>query len=465
MDPATDWVVNNGYQALDFDGSDDLVTTNLLSLPNLHQFSFVAWAFVRGIGGGSFGRWVTKNDFNPFGLYTRNTNNGVILAINGSTAVTATATKAGNFTGSLWHIAATYSNGGLAAIYADGVLVASASATATLTSNTNPVILGNNAAQDRSFDGVMHDARFWSRQLTAQEIRTLYDGGPGYGLRPQRTRRYRHHFTPPPAPPTPKRGTTKRRQKTANLRDGLVGAWAPSVSGWGGNVLRDLSGQGNHGTLTNMDPATDWVVSGGKQALDFDGVDDGVVCANAGRMLSSAKQATFSAWFYKSNSGQASVDVIGSGQFALIWSNVSQIFYVYCVKAGQAGFPFPYIAYNKNLLAWNNFTVVYDGTEPAATRCKLYANGELLVLIENGGTVQDTLGQFTNLRLGQASPGASQIDDVRIYNRALSESEIRLLASERGIGLRPQRTRRYHAASSFSPAWVRRQSLIGSGVY
>jgi len=112
------------------------------------------------------------------------------LAINGSTAVTATATKAGNFTGSLWHIAATYSNGGLAAIYADGVLVASASATATLTSNTNPVILGNNAAQDRSFDGVMHDARFWSRQLTAQEIRTLYDGGPGYGLRPQRTRRY-----------------------------------------------------------------------------------------------------------------------------------------------------------------------------------------------------------------------------------------------------------------------------------
>ena len=50
---------------------------------------------------------------------------------------------------------------------------------------------------------------------------------------------------------------------------GCVGAWCPSL-GPTGLTLRDWSGFGNHGTLTNMDPGTDWVLSGGRYALDFD---------------------------------------------------------------------------------------------------------------------------------------------------------------------------------------------------
>jgi hypothetical protein len=36
------------------------------------------------------------------------------------------------------------------------------------------------------------------------------------------------------------------------------------------------------------------------------------------------------------------------------------------------------------------------------------------------------------------------IDDIRVYNRALTLSEIRLLSTRRGIGLVPQRQRRYY---------------------
>ncbi len=43
------------------------------------------------------------------------------------------------------------------------------------------------------------------------------------------------------------------------LRVGLVGAWWPPEAS--GGQFYDLSGYGNHGTLTNMDPATDWVIS------------------------------------------------------------------------------------------------------------------------------------------------------------------------------------------------------------
>ena len=53
------------------------------------------------------------------------------------------------------------------------------------------------------------------------------------------------------------------------LAKGLVGAWA--FQDGGGSVLRDVSGRGNTGTLTNMDPATDWVSSPYGGALYFDG--------------------------------------------------------------------------------------------------------------------------------------------------------------------------------------------------
>ena len=76
---------------------------------------------------------------------------------------------------------------------------------------------------------------------------------------------------------------------------GLVGAWSPCLSPRGGTVLRDLSGRGNHGTLTNMDATTDWVTSGGKTALDFDGSND-YVSIDHNSIFAWPKGATFSTW-------------------------------------------------------------------------------------------------------------------------------------------------------------------------
>lgn len=56
--------------------------------------------------------------------------------------------------------------------------------------------------------------------------------------------------------------------------DGLVGLWAPFL-GPQGNTLYDISRYGAHGTLTNMDPATDWVTVGERGiGLDFDRTND-----------------------------------------------------------------------------------------------------------------------------------------------------------------------------------------------
>lgn len=60
---------------------------------------------------------------------------------------------------------------------------------------------------------------------------------------------------------------------------GKVGHWVPAL-GPTGVTLRDVSGRGNHGTLTTMAPATDWVVNSHGPALDFDGGDDHVSVGN-----------------------------------------------------------------------------------------------------------------------------------------------------------------------------------------
>jgi len=93
-------------------------------------------------------------------------------------------------------------------------------------------------------------------------------------------------------------GTIARNASEAaypHLRRGLVGAWVPSL-GVTGNTLRDVSGRGNHGVLTDMDAATDWQTSGGG-FLDFDGSNDYVLLPSRSVEL----PFSLSIWFRSAN--------------------------------------------------------------------------------------------------------------------------------------------------------------------
>ena len=70
--------------------------------------------------------------------------------------------------------------------------------------------------------------------------------------------------------PSYKQGFARSAAESDNpgLWEGLVGAWAPAL-GPTGLTVRDWRGKGNHGTLTNMAPATDWVMTEKGWALDF----------------------------------------------------------------------------------------------------------------------------------------------------------------------------------------------------
>lgn len=88
-----------------------------------------------------------------------------------------------------------------------------------------------------------------------------------------------------------------------SLTDGIVGCWSPSVRG-SGYLLPDLSGRGNHGTLTNMDAGTDWPGAAVRgvhgRVLDCDGVNDYVAFSQARNIASlcGGSVATIAFWVY-----------------------------------------------------------------------------------------------------------------------------------------------------------------------
>lgn len=89
------------------------------------------------------------------------------------------------------------------------------------------------------------------------------------------------------------------RDDLHELRHGIVGAWSPAAAqyrtGATGHLLEDLSGRGNHGTLTSMEQ-TDWTTRQGYGALTLDA--SGEYFTTPFPALSAGSPASLSLWLY-----------------------------------------------------------------------------------------------------------------------------------------------------------------------
>ena len=244
----------------------------------------------------------------------------------------------------------------------------------------------------------------------------------------------------------------------ASLKQGLVGCWIPSVSG-SGNTLPDVSGYGNHGTLTNMSP-DDWVSGQYGRALDFDGVNDFLDYGRCDQ-LSGLGVLSCSFWCYPKSANEMyglirynTTIAIGSERRADYFGiqATGGVLYPMCYFS-VAGNPFffqsftstslpvaqntwSHVAFSVNL-AGNTATIAVNGVSIAGTRT---SGGTPPTATAAQGTVT-WRSQTYIVSGGTQFYFDGQIDDVRQYNRALTEPEIKLLASRPGIGLQPSPTR------------------------
>jgi len=223
---------------------------------------------------------------------------------------------------------------------------------------------------------------------------------------------------------SPRRGGTP---KYPSLWDGCVGAWAPSL-GSTGLTLRDESVYGNHGTLTNMDSASDWVVSGGKGALDFDGTDDYVVTSFTSQTLSVFSLST---WIKLNAVAGFGLAELFSTDSTPIFSNGTYFEYQYGLNwlyiKGQSGANSSELEANL-INSWNHIAVVVgDGVTRG------FLNGTPMPVAMNNREVSSTILQDFSSTIN------GQLDDLRLYDRALTPSEIRTLATRRGIAYESKR--------------------------
>ena len=203
------------------------------------------------------------------------------------------------------------------------------------------------------------------------------------------------------------------------LTSGLVGYWTfdGQDTNWGANTTDDVSTNSNIGTMTNMSTTTSPVPGVAGQALNFDGSDDYVDAGN-NASLALANSMTISAWVYSKDGldGTIAAKCLCYNQ-GLYSFTVSSAKLRYC--AGEDN-EFNYIIDSLDSISlnqWQHVVFVRDNNQ-----ITFYING----VQDSGGwqghnAFSDNL---SNVLLGGSNSSGYNSDEVRIYNRALSQSEI-----------------------------------------
>lgn len=210
-----------------------------------------------------------------------------------------------------------------------------------------------------------------------------------------------------------------RTGQSSPCSTGLVGWW--KLDETGGTTAADSSGNGNNGTLVNMDPATDWVGGRIGGALEFDGYNDYVDCGN-NESLDITGAITLAVWVKTNDAGNSQYNYfVGKGDtsYAIQHQSSNQIeFFIYDSSSWYNTWYPINTSFNGT---WHHLAGTYDGSI-----LRLYVDGIEQDTKAHIGSIESTA---YNVYIGENSQEHNcyyngDIDDVRIYDRALDANEI-----------------------------------------
>ncbi len=285
---------------------------------------------------------------------------------------------------------------------------------------------------DQQLHGLIDEVRVYNRALTATEIANLY-----------------------------KTGLSQVNPSAQNkkLTSGLVGLWSFNGAdmNWANSMAYDRSGQGNHGTLTGANGLPKIAIGQQGQALSFDGVDDYV---DAGSVSSySFVQNTliysFSFWMrvYSPTTRQAimgnTASEVEKGFFAILENGVgvgTKAIRIAILK-GTPGISVIDARTPDNVINDTNWHYITIVSASAANDTTIYVDGvaktpttytSSFSALSSGDSSETLFVGATHYGTPQL-PLSGSLDDVRIYNRALSVSEIGQLYRAGGARLKPDK--------------------------
>jgi hypothetical protein len=375
----------NGDDYLDCGGVDEFSFTDAMTLSTWVNIRSVTTAWMA----------IAAKGENAWRLAVSNQTTSLEYAFSGSTRGWQAATTATELAFDEWyHVAATYDTTVGAQVYIDGVLDASNPNTDGIDTNQFSMLIGENPeAVNRLFDGMLDEIMLYNRALSEGEI--LYLAGER------------------PAPVDP--GS-----------DGLVAYYELE------NDANDSSGNGLDGTIVGEPVFVEGAVGMG---LQLDGVDDYVDLGND-PLFDLTEQVTLSVWVNTQDIGNTENNPwLGKGDTS------------YMIKGHREGNQIEFFIYDGGWNVahadvgaefngeWHHAAGTFDGEQLI-----IYVDGNVAVTSEYvGGIAPSTY----NVAIGtntQASGRFSEsiFDEAMIYNRALSEGEIRYLAGHRvNLALNP----------------------------
>ncbi len=206
------------------------------------------------------------------------------------------------------------------------------------------------------------------------------------------------------------------------LQEGLVAHYQLDGNG------NDESGNGNHGNVTGATPSTDRF-GNESSAYSFDGIDD---CFDAETAVFKTQPFSIQVWFRTdSYSINSMVNYVNINQY-YGWTirnqypDKSVIFFTNAENGATLSQLQTNLAVNNNF--WHHIIVTDDGTSR-----KLYVDGGL---VDSSASQQVLWTSPMYLYLGASRPESSinpkywfngALDDIRIYNRAISALEVQKL--------------------------------------
>jgi len=209
-----------------------------------------------------------------------------------------------------------------------------------------------------------------------------------------------------------------RTMPTITITDpNLVGWW--KLDEGEGTTALDWSGKGNHGTILN---GAQWVEGYEAGALDFDGTDDYIDCGNNNNAFDITGQITVASWVNIRSVPVAWAAIIAKGENAwrVSCNGTATSFHfgiTWWETANYAANGSTEVALNE----WHHVCGTYDGAT-----INLYLDGVV------DATTASTAGlgiSTTNFLIGENPEATGRywdglIDEVKIYNRALTQQEI-----------------------------------------
>jgi hypothetical protein len=192
--------------------------------------------------------------------------------------------------------------------------------------------------------------------------------------------------------------------------------------------VNDLSNSNNHGTYIGGMTTIPDTSNGGSLCYDFDGTDDYIDCGN---ILNFTGPFSVSYWVLNNTTTKALY-------ISKNWNGTSEG-YISRFDGGTNG-PLQFYTYQGNILGtsvqnpftvsqWSCVTNVYTGTH-----WEIYFDG---VRIAQTAQTQSPFSNTGNLFIGASSVGGwnfdGRMDDIRFFERAITQAEITHLASQRGV--------------------------------